>query len=350
VAKSPRSLNSLLSKNLYGVRRGDASGNLYVTGQTVSSNFSDTFHKFDSQGRDILDAMPSAVTGYNSTYADLLHYSSGSYQFLASSSGPIELTDYASATTPTSSTAGNAAGDLMDTKVEEGQSGTAITTFSEQYYARAGDEGTIYPVASTTDYPNANGSGSLTTTDSYTWVGMSDGEASVTETLPVVSSGQDGPGTADTSTTVFDTYGNGQWTRDGDGFLTYTATDPAIDAVPEVLSDVNTSNTTDFSNLPSGWSTPSGGRYLRGLPPPRQSADGIREVGPVGAADSPLAARPVSLLAAPAGPSSRRKRWKRRRSLVRSSRSEYGARRREKQAASRRRQGSPPGRRGLGSA
>src|SRR5258707_8568753 len=99
----------------------------------------------------------------------------------------------------------------------------------------------------------------MTVADAYTWVGTSDGEASETVTLPVVSSGQNGPGTADTLTTVFDTYGNGAWTKDGDGFITYTATDPATGAATEQISDVNTSITSDFSNLPSGWSTPSGG-------------------------------------------------------------------------------------------
>jgi hypothetical protein len=49
----------------------------------------------------------------------------------------------------------------------------------------------------------------MTVTDSYTWEGTSDGQYSVTETQPVVSAAQNGPGTADTTTTVFDTYGDG---------------------------------------------------------------------------------------------------------------------------------------------
>jgi hypothetical protein len=180
-----------------------------------------TFHAFDTQGRDVLDAMPSAVTGYSQTYADLLDKVSGNYFYLSDTAGLVALTDYGSSTTATSSSAGNVSGYLADTKVEHGETGTPVTTFSEQYFARAGDEGTIYPVASTTDYPNANGSGSQTTSYSYAWEGTSDGEASETVTLPVVSSGQNGPGTADTSTTVFDTYGDAEWTKDGGGFLTY---------------------------------------------------------------------------------------------------------------------------------
>jgi hypothetical protein len=35
----------------------------------------------------ILDAQPSAVIGFNDTYADLLHFTGGGYAYLSSSSG-----------------------------------------------------------------------------------------------------------------------------------------------------------------------------------------------------------------------------------------------------------------------
>src|SRR5207248_2285494 len=63
----------------------------------------------------------------------------------------------------------------------------------------------------------------------------------------------------DTQTTVYDTYGRPVWTKDGDGFLNYTAYDEASGAVVKTVTDVNTSNTSDFTGLPSGWSTPTGG-------------------------------------------------------------------------------------------
>jgi hypothetical protein len=44
-------------------------------------------------------------------------------------------------------------------------------------------------------------------------------------TLQVVSSGQNGPGTADTETTYFNTLALPIWKMDGDGFLTYLAYD-----------------------------------------------------------------------------------------------------------------------------
>ena len=44
-----------------------------------------------------------------------------------------------------------------------------------------------------------------------------------------------------------------------DGYLSYTQFDPATGAVVEQFQDVNTSDTSEFSNLPSGWTTPTGG-------------------------------------------------------------------------------------------
>src|SRR5205807_10157752 len=98
-----------------------------------------------------LAAAPSAVTGYSDSYADLLHFSSGSYAYLSSSTGLINLYDYGSSTTATSWAAGNVAGYLEDSKVQQGQSGTAILVSAQQYYSQ-GSSPTVYPVASQTVY------------------------------------------------------------------------------------------------------------------------------------------------------------------------------------------------------
>ena len=78
-------------------------------------------------------------------------------------------------------------------------------------------------------------------------------------TYPVVGSTQNGPGTADTETAHFDAYGRVSWAKDGDGFLHHAAYDVGTGAVTKAITDVNTSQTGDFTGLPSGWSTPSGG-------------------------------------------------------------------------------------------
>src|SRR5262249_5961662 len=45
------------------------------------------WNKYDSAGRMILSAAPSALSGYSDSYADLLHSVSGNYQYLNDSSG-----------------------------------------------------------------------------------------------------------------------------------------------------------------------------------------------------------------------------------------------------------------------
>jgi YD repeat-containing protein len=98
-----------------------------------------------------------------------------------------------------------------------------------------------------------------TTSYAYTWFSGTNRVQSVTVTEPTVSSTQNGPGSADNSSTVFDIHGRAIWHKDQAGFLQYTAYDTVSGAVIKRITDVNTSQTSDFSSLPSGWSTPSGG-------------------------------------------------------------------------------------------
>jgi RHS repeat-associated protein len=221
----------------------------------------ETFHKYDNSGRTILTAMPSAINGYDDTKGDLLNYNSqtGLYQYLNNTSGLIQISDYASSTTATSTTPGNVAGYLQDMKVEQGQQGTAILTGSRQYIAPTAGGITTYPIANTTRYRNTDGTGAETTSYSYTFFSGTDQIQSITQNLPPIFSTQNGPGTADVQTAFYDNYGRVIWSKDGDGFINYTAYDPTTGAVTKTITDVDTTRTGDFQNLPSGWSTPSGG-------------------------------------------------------------------------------------------
>jgi hypothetical protein len=221
----------------------------------------DTFYKYDSSGRPILQAMPSAVTGYDDTKSDLLNFNSqtGLYQYLSNTTGLINLTDYGTSTTATSSNPGDVAGYLKDTKVEQGQQGTAILIGGQQYFSQTANGVTIFPLANTTSYRNTNGTGGETTGYAYTFFTGTNQIQSITTTLPTVTSGENGPGTADVQITFLDNYARPIWTKDGDGFINYTAYDPATGAVTKSIIDVDTTQTGEFQNLPSGWSTPSGG-------------------------------------------------------------------------------------------
>jgi RHS repeat-associated protein len=232
---------------------------LKVFKDTTSGNTWPVYAQYDSAGRVVLTAAPSAISGYDDTKADLLYKVSGNYQYLNDNSGLLALADYASSTSASGSTAGSVAGYLADTKLQQGELGTAILQSAVQYFTHTAGGVTIGPLATSTVYRNTNGTGGEMTSYSYSWSGSTNGVLSLTVTAPTVTSGENGPGSADSSTTFFDGWGRPIWSQDGDGFLTYVAYDQATGAVTKTIDDVNTANTSDFSNLPSGWSTPSGG-------------------------------------------------------------------------------------------
>src|SRR5262249_55489705 len=141
----------------------------------------------------------------------------GNYQFMADNAGLVETFVYGASTTATSGSAGNVLGYLQDTNIQRGELGTAVKQSNQQYFAQTGAS-TIYPVANRSVYRNTDGTGAETTSNSYTWFTGTTQMQSVTVSLPVISSAQNGPGTADTQVAFFDTYGRPIWTKDGDGF------------------------------------------------------------------------------------------------------------------------------------
>ena len=232
---------------------------LQVYADTPTGQQWETFYQYDNQGRVLLMADPSAVTGYDDTYPGLLNNQSGNYQDLSNNSGLITRYDYYPSSTATETTPGGVTGYQQDTRIEHGQQGTPILQESYQYYSHTAGGITVHTVATDTVYRNTDGTGAETTSFSYTWFTGTVQMQSMTTSLPVISATENGPGVADQMMSVYDSYGRDIWDRDGDGFITYTAYDPGTGAVIESISDVNTANTSDFSNLPSGWSTPAGG-------------------------------------------------------------------------------------------
>jgi RHS repeat-associated protein len=232
---------------------------LSVYHDTTSGLSWETFNEYDNSGRLILTANPSAVTGYDDTRPDLLNNQGSGYQYLSNTSGLIQTTDYYQTTTATATTAGGVLGYVQDTKIQQGQQGTPILQSQMQYFQQTAGGATVNPLATSTMYRNTDGSGAETTSYSYTWFSGTTQIQSMTVSAPVISAAQNGPGTADVTTSFFDTYGRPVWQKDADGFLAYTAYDQATSAVTTSISDVDTTKTGEFTNLPSGWSTPSGG-------------------------------------------------------------------------------------------
>jgi RHS repeat-associated protein len=232
---------------------------LHVFKETSSGNQWIVYFRHDSDGRLILQALPSAVSGYDETRPDLLNNQSGNYQYLRDASGLIETTAYYTSTTAGESTAGGIAGFLKETKLQRGELGTGILQETVQYYQHTGGGVTVGAVASDTVYRNTDGTGAQTTSLGYTWYASATAVESVTVTYPTVSAAQNGPGTSVQETTYFDSQGRATWHKDGAGFIGYLAYDMATGSVTKLITDVDTTRTSDFTGLPSGWSTPSGG-------------------------------------------------------------------------------------------
>ena len=224
-----------------------------------------TLDLYDSQGRLTEEVEPSTFISDNGAYYDetkggLMNFQAdGTSPYLSDSSGVIHLDDYGTATTATSTTAGDVLGYAKDEKIQVGQTGTSVLLSSAQYIKHTAGGVTVYPQASSTIYRNTDGTGAETTSDAYTWYTGTNQIESDTTTAPVIASAQNGPGTADTTTVYYDTYGRPIWTKDGDGYIDYIAYDNATGAVVTSITDVNTADTGEFSGLPSGWSTPAGG-------------------------------------------------------------------------------------------
>lgn len=212
-----------------------------------------TYFQYDTKGRLILAANPSAVSGYSEGLAALVD---GTY--LNDNAGLISKFDFYTSTTATETTPGGVAGYAQRSKLQRGELGAPVLQDQVTYFTRAVPGITIAPVAETTVYRNNDGTGAQTASYTYTWFGTTAGIESLTVTLPVVTSGQNGPGTADASVTYFDSYGRPIWHKDGDGFLHYTAYDQGTGAVIKTITDVDTTRTSDFADLPMDWSTPPG--------------------------------------------------------------------------------------------
>ncbi|VTR94318.1 rhs repeat-associated core domain-containing protein : RHS repeat-associated core domain protein OS=Singulisphaera acidiphila (strain ATCC BAA-1392 / DSM 18658 / VKM B-2454 / MOB10) GN=Sinac_0291 PE=4 SV=1: RHS_repeat: RHS_repeat [Gemmata massiliana] len=217
-----------------------------------------TYYQYDSKGRVVLVANPSAVTGYSDTYSDLVRFVSGNAQYLSDSSGLVTNYTYGASTTATTLVPGDAVWYLKAIAIRQGEASAAVPQESLAYIMNTVGGINFFHLASDTVYRNDNGTGGQTTNYTYTFLSGTNQVASVTATLPTVTTAQNGSNSATAATIVSDTFGRPVWTKDAAGFITYAEYDAATGAVVKSITDVNTSLTGTFANLPSGWSTPSG--------------------------------------------------------------------------------------------
>lgn len=240
-------------------------GQVMLNVQEMDGDLLGTFHVYDADGRRILKANPSAVdlsAGLSTleAYPDLLHKQSGNYEYLRDSAGLVETWEFATSTTATTSTAGDANGYYKSGSLRRGETGTSVPQDATDYIARSAGGNTFYNIAHQIAYSATNGTGGLTTAFSYTYHGTTAAVLQLDTTLPTVGAEHNGSGSAIVSKTVFDLFGRPTWTRDGDGFFTRTTYDPITGAITQFIDDVDTTQTSDE---PSGWNTSSdGGLHL----------------------------------------------------------------------------------------
>ncbi len=219
-------------------------GQVMLNKSQSGSNVWVDYRRYDAEAHLIEQARPSAVLSYDDTAADL-------GITLRASAGLIELTSYYNTTG-----GGAAAGYQASTSLKHGQDGTPVLLTHTDYVARTVGDMTVYPPSKQTVFRNDDGSEPIDTTYAYTWqAGTTQINEKIT-TLPIVPVAQNGSGTAATTKTVFDSFGNRIWSMDKRGFISYFIYDIPTGSVIRRIDDVDTSL---VSGVPSGWTTPSGG-------------------------------------------------------------------------------------------
>jgi RHS repeat-associated protein len=213
---------------------GEVMLNIFQSGSQQWLNY----YEYDTSGRLVLQANPSAVTGYNTQFGDLMDQQMiGDYAYLSKYTGLVQVTDYYVGTFATETQPGGVDGYFEDSMLEQGRWGMQILQQTVQYYAHSVGAMTVYPVATSTVYRNPDGSGAESTSYSYTWYSGTAQKQSMTVTEPVISAAENGPGVADVWTYVYDPYERVTQTTDPDGFVNTYQYDQATGAQTQQVID-----------------------------------------------------------------------------------------------------------------
>lgn len=208
------------------------------------------YFQYNADARSTLHAHPSAVYTWS-----LANTSSDLSVTLKTSDGLIELTEYPTSTTATSTVPGDAKGREKYRKIKPGSSGTEITQRLLYYLEKTAGSLTIYPLFRSLVYRNEDGTGGITTEYNYSYFSGTVFPQERVTGLPAILSTQNGSSSSNSRTERFDTWGNTVWSMDERGFINYQAHDIVRGTVTQSIVDVDGSQLT----LPSGWSTPTGG-------------------------------------------------------------------------------------------
>jgi YD repeat-containing protein len=242
---------------------------LSVTIDPTGENQWCTFYRYNSEGLLIWTAQPSAVNGYDDSYDDLMNFDVGTglYQYLNDSTGLINVTNYYPSTDIGT---GAVEGYVENENVQQGQSGSDILLRSYTYTSNTDSGGNVvYPVATDVSYPDASDpSITITTSYSYTFYSGTNQVQQKTTTFPVISSGQNGSGTAATTVEEYDEYGNLTQQTDELGIVnTYTYAYPVLGVASEQTLNYQSGVTQPGVNVVTDFTYDDQGRLIQSLGP-----------------------------------------------------------------------------------
>jgi hypothetical protein len=131
-----------------------------------------TYTRYNFRGQAVWKVSPEAIAlpanlADIEQYPDLLNEVAGNFQYISDTSGLIEVTNYAAATTATATTAGSVDRFVSSTVVMRGDRGAPVLQEAFTYFVQSGGGSTVMPLATRTTYPNTTAAGAQTTTDAY---------------------------------------------------------------------------------------------------------------------------------------------------------------------------------------
>ena len=216
------------------------------------------FFQYDSEGRLVVEASPSAITGYNEIYDDLVNWAgSGSSTYIRASDGLLNTYDYATSNPKY----------LQTEMIRHGKSGTDIK-LKAYTYASWPSGPTVYVPDSVTVYLDAaDDTVTAVTSFTYTWHSGTNRMASRTTTLPLVPTGQNGSNSSDTIVENFDTYGNLTSRTDERGFVNTYVYDVSLGAATRQTLNYQYGVTAVGVNVVTDFAYDNLGRQIQALGP-----------------------------------------------------------------------------------
>jgi YD repeat-containing protein len=246
-----------------------------------------TYYRYQSDGQVMWEAMPSAVEipvgglSVMAAFSDLMNASSGTYQFLNSSGGLINVTSY------------DSMGNLLTQGVQQGSTGTTVAVMSYTYTSNNTSGNIITPVLTESSY---NGSSTITMTYGYNWSSGTNVMTLRQTSLPIISTAQNGPGGTTPLTIIeqFDSFGNLIQRTDERGVVNQYSYSLYQSRMTEQVLNYNTSASGLVGyNVTTDYTYDTQGRLTLKLGPSHQVVIGAGG----GSSGTPTTVRPVTSVA-----------------------------------------------------